>query len=215
MVGDQPLQAVDSGHVAVQQVELVLLGADRTLQAAQRIGGQQVRHPAMGRQEFLCGGGEPLAEGGHLGGHVVAAAGHGQALVFDGQPGQPGQGGHGAVQHQIQTATDLELFDVLGQVPRRHALVDVLMSGKGAELLDAGLHVVAGDTLPFAYRVQVDLIDHGAVIGDHPVGNLDAELPLGLHNSNPELALHDHLGLGRPQVHHGPAGVPGGEDVLH
>ena len=43
---------------------------------------------------------------------------------------------------------DLELLDVLGQVARRHALVDVLVAGEGGELLDAGLDVVAGAAAP-------------------------------------------------------------------
>ena len=71
----------------------------------------------MRREELLGGGCEPLAEGRHLGSHIVTPAGHRQALVFDGQSGQTIQGRHDAVQYQLQAPPDLQLLDVLGQVP--------------------------------------------------------------------------------------------------
>ena len=56
--------------------------------------------------------------------------------------------GDGAVPHDLQRLAYLELLDVLGQVTRRHALVDVLATGERRELVDARLHVVTGDLLP-------------------------------------------------------------------
>ena len=72
-----------------------------------------------------------------------------------------------------------------------------------------------GDPLPLADRRQVHLIDHGPVVLDDSVGDVHAEVTLGLHHGDPELAFHDHLGLRCPEADHGPAGVAGGEDVLH
>ena len=215
MSGDASLKFGDPVGVAVEEVEHVLLGADRALDAPQRVGGEQVDQPAVGHQEVLCGVGEALAQRRRLGGDVVAASCHHEVGVLGGEAPQSGEGGDDPVQDQFEATADLELFDVLGEVARRHALVDVLMAGKGAELLDAGLHVVAGDLLAPTDRLEVDLIDHRPVVGDDPVGEVDTEVPLGLEDSHPELALEHDLALGRPELGHGPTGIAGGEDVLH
>ena len=157
-----------------------------------------------GLQQLLAGVGEPLAEGGGLGGHVVAAAGHDQVGVLGGQLGQAGQRRHHPAPHQDQRGADLELLDVLGEVPGGHALVDVLVAGEGGELLDAGLHVVAGDPLAGLDRLEVDLVDHLLVGLDGLRRHVDPELALGLEHGDPEPALEHDLGRRRPQLGHRP-----------
>ena len=82
-----------------------------------------------------------------------------EAGVLGGQAGQAGEGGDHPVADEHEGVADLELLDVLGEVAAGHALVDVLVAGEGGELLDAGLHVVAGDPLPGLDRGEVDLVE--------------------------------------------------------
>ena len=73
------------------------------------------------------------------------------------QRGRAGRGRRPCGRGPARSAVaDLQLLDVLGEVAAGHALVDVLVAGEGGELLDAGLHVVAGDPLPRLDRVEVD-----------------------------------------------------------
>ena len=58
--------------------------------------------------------------------------------------------------------------------------MDVLVAGERAELLDAGLDVVAGDPLAGGDRVEVDLVDDGGVVVDDAVRNVDAQVALRL-----------------------------------
>ena len=109
----------------------------------------------------------------------MAAAGHDQGGVLGGPLGQPGQRGDHAVADEGERRADLQLLDVLGQVARGHALVDVLVAGEGGELLDAGLDVVAGDPLAGLDAVEVDLVDHRPVVLDGRGRDVDAEVPLG------------------------------------
>ena len=74
--------------------------------------------------------------------------------------------------------------------------MDVLVPGQGAELLDAGLHVVACDPFTRGDRGQIDLVDHGFVVGDDAIGHVDAEVGLRSQHGEPEAALLHHLLLG-------------------
>ena len=169
MTGDPLLQLGELLRVAVEEVELVGGGADRALDAAQRVPVDQVVEPLVRDQQFLGGRGEPLAQRGGLRGDVVRPAGQHQVGVLDGERGQPGQRGDHPVPDQLQRGPDLELLDVLGEVAGGHPLVDVLVPGERAELLDPGLHVVPGDPLPLGDRRQVDLVDHPLVRLDDAV----------------------------------------------
>ena len=133
--------------------------------------------------------------------------------MLGGEPGEPGERGDHALADQRQRRQDLELLDVLGQVAGGHPLVDVLVPGERAELLDARLHVVAGDPLARGDAGQVDLVDDLLVGLDDAVRHVDAEVPLGLEHRDPELPLEDDLVLGRPDLGEVGAGVAGGEDV--
>ena len=141
--------------------------------------------------------------------------GHHQAGVLGGPLGQAGQRGEHPAPHEHERPPDLELLDVLGQIPGGHPLVDLLVAGEGGELVDPGLHVVTCDTFPRLDRLEVDLVDHLPVGLDGLVGHRDPEVALGLEDRQPQLPLQHHLVLGRPQPGHVGAGVAGGEHVRH
>ena len=82
-----------------------------------------------------------------------------------------------------------------------------------AELLDARLHVVAGDPLARGDRREVDVVDDRLVGLDDAVGDVDAEVALRLEHGDPELALEHDLVLGRPDRRHRGARRSAGEDV--
>jgi hypothetical protein len=143
----------------------------------------------------------------------VAAPGHHQLGVLAGAAGQPGQHGQRPVAHVLQRQPDLQLLDVLGEVAAGHALVHVLVPGQRAELLDARLHVVAGDALAGRDGGQVDLLDDPLVVLHDAVGHVDAELALGPQHRDPQPALQHDLALGRPQLDQLGTGVPRRQDV--
>ena len=76
-----------------EEVEHVLLRADRALDAAQRVAGEQLLDAAERLEQLLAGVGEPLAHRGGLRGDVVAATGHHERGVLGGPLGQPGERG--------------------------------------------------------------------------------------------------------------------------
>ena len=71
---------------------------------------------------------------------------------------EAGEEGDETVAHDLERSPDLELLDVLGEIARGHPPVDVFVTGQRAELVDAGLDVVAGDRLALSDRCQVDLV---------------------------------------------------------
>jgi hypothetical protein len=91
--------------------------------------------------------------------------------------------------------------------------VDVLVTGKSIELLDARLHVVARHALALGDGLQVHPIQHTFVICDGGGRNIDAEAGLSLEDRYPELTLEHDLVFRRPEVHQFRAGVTGGEDI--
>ena len=150
---DPSLQFVQFVEVTTEQVQHVLAGTHRALDAAHGIASDQVIEPGMRDQQFVGAGGEPLSEGGHLGGDVVAAADDRLVGVSDREVGQPGEHRHHPGTDQLQRLQHLHLLDVLGQIAAGHALVDVFMADQPVELLDPGLDVVPGDPLPIGDRV--------------------------------------------------------------
>ncbi len=136
-------------------------------------------------------------ERGVLGGALGEACGHGDTVGVD----------------VLERPQDLQLLDVLGEVAAGHALVDVLVTGEGVELLDASLDVVTGDAFALCDGLEVDLLDHAFVVGDRLGGNVDPEFGLRPQHREPQLPLEHDLVLGRPQVPEFGAGVAGGEDV--
>ena len=78
--------------VAVEQVELVLGGADRALDAAQRVARDQVVETLQCDEHLVGDRREALAERGGLRGDVVAAAGHHEGSVLGGELAETGEG---------------------------------------------------------------------------------------------------------------------------
>ena len=74
VLGHPPLQLGDLRRVPAEQVELVGGGADRALDAAQRIALHQIVESLVRDEQLLRGAREPLAERGRLRRHVVRTA---------------------------------------------------------------------------------------------------------------------------------------------
>ena len=213
VLGDPALELGELPGVPAEQAEHVLGGADRALDPAQRVAGDQLRDPAVRHQRLVGGRGEALAERRGLRGDVVAAPGHDQLGVLAGAAREAGEDRDGLLGDEAQRVPDLQLLDVLGEVAAGHALVRVLVPGERVELLDARLDVVARDPLAGGDRGEVDVVDHGAVVVEDTVGDVDPELGLRGEHRDPQLALEGDLALGRPQRRQRGRGVPPGEHV--
>ena len=98
--------------------------------------------------------------------------------MLGGDPRHADERGDRPTPQQHHRLAQLHLLDVLGEVARRHALVDVFKSGEGAELLDSGFYVVAGDGFAFGDRRQIDVIQHRFVGLDGIGGDIHAEVSL-------------------------------------
>jgi hypothetical protein len=136
------LELVEPGEVAAEQVELVLLGADRALDAAQRVAGEEVLDPAGACSSSSPALANRLPRVVAWAGTLWAAAGHDRCRCARRPGRRAGPARDACGRGRARASADLELLDVLGEVAGGHALVDVLVAGEGAELLDAGLHVV-------------------------------------------------------------------------
>ena len=168
---------------------------------------------AKGQQGFFAEHGETFAQCSGLGGDVVGAGGEGNITRHGGAAGDACEHGHGLAADFEQGAEDLELLDILREVAAGHALVDVLVAGEIAKLLDACLHIVTGDALTLHDGGDVDLILHLFVGLDHAVGHGDAEITLAFEHGDPVIAFEPDFALGRPEGAHGGCGVAFGEDV--
>jgi hypothetical protein len=212
VVGDPALELLH-GCGAAEQVEQVLLGADGPLQPPQRVAVEQVLEPVQSLEQLLTGVREPLAERRGLRSNVVGTPGHDDGAVLGGAFGQDRERSNAPIAHHLEGAADLQLLDVLGEVTRRHALVDVLVTRERAELLDAGLHVVAGDAFTGSDGGEVHAVLDPFVVLDDALGKVDAEVPLGAEHGDPQLTLEHDLAGWRPPRGHLVARVAGGEDV--
>ena len=106
-----------------------MLGADRTLDATQRIALDQLAQSTMSEQQFFAEVRETLADRRGLCGHVVAASGEHDVCCLFHATRQTRECRQDAITYQTHCRQHLELFDVLGKISRRHALVDVLVAG--------------------------------------------------------------------------------------
>ena len=213
MVGDGALECGERRGVAIEEVEHVLGGADRSLDPAQRIALDEVGESVVGDEQLISPGGEALAEGGRLRGHIVRATGDRGVGVLHGQGAQARECCDDLVTHEQQGLADEHLLDVFGEIAAGEALVDVLVPGEGIELLDARLDVMARDPLAPGDRGEVDVVDHAGVVGDDAVGDVDAEIGLGVKDREPESSLGGNPVLGCPQRCHRRGGVALGEHV--
>ena len=186
---DPGLQVRDLVGAAAQEGELVKLGADGALEPANRVPRDEVLEAAEGEEEFLAEHREALAKRGRLGGHIVRATGDHQVAELVRSPADGKKRRRGLCLDELQALEDLQLLDVLGEVPAGQPQVDELPLRQLRELLDAGLDVVEGHALPARDGTQVDVALDALVVLDGVRGNRDAEVLLGLHHRDPEVAL--------------------------
>ena len=199
--------------IAVEQGDLVEPRADRALQAARRISVQHVDQALVRQQHLFAEHRDALAERGDLRGDVVRARREQDVAQLPGALRETQEGGDALGLDEPERAEDLQLLDVFGEVAAGHALVEVLVTGEFAELLDARLHVVAGDAFPPHDGVQVDLVLDPLVALDHAVRHRNAEIALALHHRDPVFAFEADLAFAAPDGAHGGRGVAFGEDV--
>ena len=210
---DPALEAVDLLGIAAKEGELVELRADGALEAADRVAGREIVEPAGGEQQFLPEHGEALAQGGGLGRHVVRAAGQHEVAVLGGAGGEQVEGGCGLEADELQRTGNLELLDILGEVTAGEPEVDELPLGQLGEFFDACLHVVERGALALLDPGDVDLGADALVVLDRLGRDGDAEVALGLHHGNPEIALEQDAAVGRPDLAHGGRSVALGQHV--
>ena len=94
----------------------------------------------------------------------------------------------------------MELFHALGEVAARHALVYVLETGETAKFLDARLDIVAGDFFALVNLVDSDIVFYSLIGVDGLLGNVEAELLLGFHDRNPQVAFEKYFSFGAPNL---------------
>ncbi len=135
------------GGVASQEVQHVLLRTDGTLDAAQPIAGEQIRHAVVGLEQLFTAVGDALAHGGGLRWHVVRATTDDQGGRLGRAFGKLAEDGGDASLQEDERLPHLHLLDVFGEIAARHPLVDVLVPGERRKLVDARLHVVPRDAL--------------------------------------------------------------------
>ena len=177
------------------------------------VAGDQVVEAVESDQDLLAGVGEPLAEGGDLGRHVVRSAGDRGLMVFPGPCSQASQGGDHPLAYEAEGLADDSLLDVLGEIAGGEPPVRLLVSGEGGELLQAGLDVVAQLPFPTLDGAEVDSIDHRAVVVDDLLGDVEALVALRLEDSDPQPALEHDPVLGREQLDHLRTGVTPSQDI--
>lgn len=211
--GEALFELGDFGGVAIEEGELVELGADGALEATDAVAGDEVLEATEGVEEFFAEHGEAFAVGGGLRGDVVSACGDDEVVVLGGELGEASEGGDGFVAHEEEGAVDLELLDVFGEVAGGHAFVQLLMAGEVVELFDTCLHVVAGDALAGVDGFEVDLVFDGLVGVEGFVGDVEAEVFLGTGDGEPEFAFEQDTSFGGPDVFESGGGVAFSEDV--
>jgi hypothetical protein len=213
-VGRDPvLELVEPVEVAAEQVEHVLLGADRPLDAAQRVAGEELLDPAGGLQQLLPRVGEPLAERGRLGRDVVAAAGEDQRGVLGRPVGEQRQ----RATHRSRTCSrerrtcSCSTFSV-----RSREVIPLWTCSWPARAQNSSMRAFTSWRVTRS-RAAIEARSTWSttrLVGlDDPVRHVDAEVALGAQHGEPQLPFEHHLALGRPQVDDRLAGVPRREDV--
>jgi len=212
MLGDQALQFVDRPR-RPEKVELVEARADRPLDAPQRVPVQELRDPPVPEHRLGRRVSEALPERRGLRGHIVGAGHHHRRGMGLGQIGQPGDHRHQVVADHLQRLEDQQLLGVLGDISGGHAQMDRFVAGEGAELVDPGLHVVAGDGLPGGNRLEVDNLQHRLVGVDDSLLDIEPESALGFQHRQPQPALQHHAALVGPHGPHPLTGVAARQHV--
>ena len=212
---DAVLKLADGLRVLAEEGELVQLGADGALEPAHAVALHHA-HPSPGPvHNLLTEHGDALAHGAGLCCHVVGAGAEHEVAPSGGVLAHAVQHGHGLVADNLHAAPYLQLLHVLREVTAGHALVDVLVAGEVAELLDAGLHIMAGDALAVVNGLNINAALHALVSVDGLLRNVQPQVLLRLHHGDPELALQHDSALCGPNALHGVRRIAPGQYVRY
>lgn len=192
---------------------MIELSSDRSFESAHAVAGDEVLETHEGVDKLFPEHGEAFAVGGGLGGDVVGASGDDELGVLGGKLGQTCEGGDGFVAHEEKGSVDLQLLDVLGEVPRGHSFVELLVASKIVEFFDARFDVVASDTFACVNCGEVNLGFDGFVGVEGFVGDVEAEVLLCAGDGKPEFAFEEDSAFWGPDVFEGRRGVSFSEDV--
>ena len=207
MGADALLELAHGIRILAEEGKLVQLGAHGALETAHAVALHHA-HPGPGPvHNLLAEHRHALAHGRGLGGHIVRAGSKDHIAPAVGALSHAVQHRHRLVADDVHGAPDLQLLHILRQVAAGHALVDVLMAGQVAELLDAGLHIVAGHTLAGVDALHIHLPLHALIGINRLLRNIQPQVLLGLHHRNPELTLQHNATLCGPDGFHGIRGV--------
>ena len=207
MSADAALELAHGLRVLGKEGKLVQLGTHSTLETTHAVALHHA-HPGPGPvHNLLAEHSHALAHGGGLSSHIVRAGSKHHIAPAVGALGHAVEHGHSLVADDVHGAPDLQLLHVFRQVAAGHTLVNMLVAGQVAELLDTGLHVVAGHTLAGVDAVHIHLTLHALVGVNSLLRNIQPQVLLGLHHGNPELALQHNAAFGRPDSFHGIGGI--------
>ena len=157
----------------------------------------------MCQKHFLAEHGDALAQGRDLRRNIVGAGRERDVAQLCGTLRETDQRSDAFGLDDLQRAEDLQLLHVLGQVTTGHALVQMLMARKIAELLNARLHIMPSDALTLHDRLQIDLVLHPLVALDHTVWHRNAEIRLALQHRDPVVTFQPDFALATPDGAHG------------
>ncbi len=152
------LQLSDYIRIAIKQGELIHLSADRPFQSTHRIRSDHVIEHPVSRKQLFAKHRDPLSERGRLGGNIVRPRRKHDSIPLLRPLTHPAQGRHGFFPDHQKPAENLELLDILGQIPGSQALVDFLMTREVVELLDPSFYIVPRDPLPIHDGLHIHTI---------------------------------------------------------
>ena len=210
---DALLELAHRLRVLAEERKLVELGTHSPFEPAHAVALHHA-HPGPGpMHNLLTEHRHALAHGRGLGGHIVCAGGKNHIAPALGALGHAVEYRHRLIADDVHRTPDLQLLHILRQVAAGHSLVNMLETGQVAELLNTGLHIVAGDALAGIDTLHIHLSLHAFVGIDGLLRNIQPQVLLGLHHRNPELALQHNAAFGRPDSFHGIGGVTPGQYI--
>jgi len=156
-----------------------------------------------GDLQLLTGHREALAEGGGLRGDVVGAAGDHQVAVGRGLRGEREERGGGLKADEFEGAENLELLDVFREVAAGEPEVNELAVRELGKFFDTRFHVVESDAFALRDGGEIDGGFDALVVLNGVGGDRHAEIALGLHHGDPEIAFEADAAVLRPDGLHG------------
>ncbi len=110
---------------------------------------------------------------------------------------------HHLVTYHLHGAPNLQLLHILRKVTTRHTLVNMLLPRKIAEFLNASLHIMTRDTLALKDGIEIYLPLNRLISINSLLRDIETEILLCFHHSDPELPLKNDTSLSRPYILHG------------